>query len=74
LRRVSLAAVAVVTVGCLGGCATHAAHSTWPLPGGDLAGTRVHDPIVVPWSSGQDIAPPLLRNTVAAALGAEAYS
>jgi hypothetical protein len=39
---------------------------------GDLAGTRVHDPIVVPWSNGQDVAPPLLRNTIAAALSSQA--
>lgn len=39
---------------------------------GDLAGTRVHGPIVVPWSNGQDVAPPMLRNTLAAALGAQA--
>jgi hypothetical protein len=39
---------------------------------GDLAGTRVRDPIVVPWSNGQQVAPPLLRNTLAAALGAQA--
>jgi hypothetical protein len=39
---------------------------------GDLAGTRVHGPIVVPWSNGLDVAPPLLRNTLAAALGAQA--
>ncbi len=38
---------------------------------GDLAGTRVREPVVVPWSNGQDVAPPMLRNTVAAALGAQ---
>jgi hypothetical protein len=39
---------------------------------GDVAGTRVRDPVVVPWSNGHGVAPPLLRNTVALALGAEA--
>jgi hypothetical protein len=38
---------------------------------GDLAGTTVHGPTVVPWSTGQPVAPPTLRKTVAAALGAE---
>jgi len=38
---------------------------------GDLAGTRIRTPIVVPWSNGEDVAPPLLRNTVAAALSSE---
>lgn len=39
---------------------------------GDLASTHVGGPIVVPWSDGQAVAPPMLRNTVAAALGAQA--
>ncbi len=39
---------------------------------GDLDGARTHEPIVVPWSSGTQVAPPALRNTVAAALGAQA--
>ena len=39
---------------------------------GDLATTRVREPTVVPWSDGQAVAPPTLRNTVAAALGAQA--
>jgi hypothetical protein len=38
---------------------------------GDLAGTTVHGPTVVPWSTGQRVAPPTLRKTVAAALGAQ---
>ena len=38
---------------------------------GDLAGTRIHGPIVVPWSNGPELAPPALRNTVAASLGAQ---
>jgi hypothetical protein len=36
---------------------------------GDMAGTAVHDPIVLPWSDSTLVAPPLLRNTVASALG-----
>jgi Peptidase family M28 len=39
---------------------------------GDLAGATVREPIVVPWSNGQDVAPPMLRNTVAATLNAQA--
>ena len=39
---------------------------------GDLASAQVHQPIVVPWSTGQWVAPPRLRNTLAAALGAQA--
>lgn len=35
---------------------------------GDLAGQDVRQPIVVPWSNSQNIAPPLLGNTLAAAL------
>jgi hypothetical protein len=39
---------------------------------GDLAGTSIHKPIVVPWSNGQNVAPPGLRNTIAAILGTQA--
>ncbi len=39
---------------------------------GDLASAHVRQPIVVPWSSGQRVAPPLLRNTIAAALNQQA--
>jgi hypothetical protein len=35
---------------------------------GDMASRTVRGPLVVPWSDGQQIAPPLLRNTVAGAL------
>jgi hypothetical protein len=35
---------------------------------GDMGGPTVREPIVVPWSNGQQVAPPLLRNTVASAL------
>lgn len=38
---------------------------------GDLASRDVRGPVVVPWSSGQAVAPPMLRNTVAAALSAQ---
>ena len=38
---------------------------------GDVAGTRVTEPVVVPWSSGENIAPLLLRNTAAAAIRGE---
>jgi hypothetical protein len=39
---------------------------------GDLAGARVRQPIIVPWSNSQQVAPPVLRNTVAAAVSSEA--
>ncbi len=39
---------------------------------GDLASDGLREPVVIPWSNGIGIAPPLLRNTVAAALGAQA--
>jgi hypothetical protein len=39
---------------------------------GDLTGPRAHQPVLVPWSTGPRLAPPLLRNTLAAALGAQA--
>jgi Peptidase family M28 len=38
---------------------------------GDLAGTTVHGPVVVPWSDGQAVAPPVLRKTLASALAAQ---
>lgn len=39
---------------------------------GDLAGLQIDGPIVVPWSNGQRVAPPMLRNTVAGALSSQA--
>jgi hypothetical protein len=39
---------------------------------GDMAGTSVREPVVVPWSDSQLVAPPVLRSTVSAALGAQA--
>jgi hypothetical protein len=39
---------------------------------GDLASTQVREPVVVPWSNSQEVAPSLLRNTVAAALRSQA--
>lgn len=39
---------------------------------GDLAGSGVRQPIVVPWSNGQQVAPPVLRNTLAADISAQA--
>ncbi|HEY2320245.1 MAG TPA: hypothetical protein VGH67_18200 [Solirubrobacteraceae bacterium] len=38
---------------------------------GDLASARVQQPIILPWSTRQAVAPPLLRNTVASALRAQ---
>ncbi len=39
---------------------------------GDMASRTVRPPLVVPWSDGQQIAPALLRNTVAGALSTQA--
>lgn len=39
---------------------------------GDLAGKHAREPVVVPWSNGTGVAPPMLRNTVAAALRSQA--
>ncbi len=39
---------------------------------GNLAGTKLGDPIVDPFSDGEQVAPPMLRNTIAAALGSQA--
>ncbi len=39
---------------------------------GDMAGLESRSPIVVPWSGSQLVAPPLLRNTVSAALAQQA--
>lgn len=38
---------------------------------GDLAGTGMRQPLVVPWSDGQSVAPPALRNTISAAVSAQ---
>jgi hypothetical protein len=39
---------------------------------GDVAGTGLREPVVVPWSGGQQVAPPLLRNTISSAVSAQA--
>jgi hypothetical protein len=39
---------------------------------GDLAGTPTRQPIVASWSTSQLVAPPMLRNTIAGALSAQA--
>jgi hypothetical protein len=39
---------------------------------GDLASSAARDPVIVPWSNGQALAPTLLRNTLSAALGGQA--
>jgi hypothetical protein len=39
---------------------------------GDVAGKSVTEPVVVPWSQGENLAPLLLRNTAAAAVRSEA--
>src|SRR5579864_4259964 len=35
---------------------------------GDMSATTVREPVLVPWSNAQNVAPPLLRSTVASAL------
>ncbi len=39
---------------------------------GDLAGSQINQPIVVPWSDSQAVAPTMLRNTLAASLSSQA--
>jgi hypothetical protein len=52
-----------------------AATLTGPVDGvvilGDLASSRVQQPIILPWSTRQAVAPTALRNTVASALAAQ---
>jgi hypothetical protein len=38
---------------------------------GDLASPHAHQPVVIPWSAGHTVAPPVLRNTVGATLAAQ---
>jgi hypothetical protein len=38
---------------------------------GDMASTSVHEPVVVPWSDSELLAPPLLRHTAATALASQ---
>jgi hypothetical protein len=38
---------------------------------GDMSGTSMRRPLVVPWSTGEQLAPPVLRNTVAAVLSSQ---
>jgi hypothetical protein len=60
--------------------AAGAGHLISALPGpidavlvlGDMAGTNVRKPVVVPWSDGELVAPPLLRRTVGNALSTQA--
>ncbi|MGH2858022.1 MAG: M28 family peptidase [Solirubrobacteraceae bacterium] len=39
---------------------------------GDVASTRIRQPIVIPWSMARSIAPPQLRNTLVSALASQA--
>ncbi|HUZ27979.1 MAG TPA: hypothetical protein VMU90_01990, partial [Solirubrobacteraceae bacterium] len=65
------------TTGSVGAAGARRLAATLPQPVdavivlGDLAGTTVREPVVVPWSDGQRVAPSMLRNTVGAALGTE---
>ncbi len=38
---------------------------------GDLAGAGTRQPLIIPWSDGQNVAPTALRDTVSAALSAQ---
>src|SRR5579875_2792359 len=64
--------------GSVGGAGAVALARTLPRPVdavlvlGDLAAPRVRQPVVVPWSDAQRLAPPLLRSTVAQALSSQA--
>ena len=59
--------------------AAGAQHLASELPGqvdavlmlGDMAGASTREPVVVPWSDGQQVAPTMLRNTLASALSAQ---
>jgi hypothetical protein len=69
--------VLVSTSGSAGAAASLQLARTLPGPVdavlvlGDLAGSQTRAPILVPWSDGQRVAPPMLRNTVAGALSAQ---
>ncbi len=39
---------------------------------GDLASAHLHQPILIPWSNTQEVAPPVLRNTLGAELSQQA--
>jgi hypothetical protein len=58
------------------GAANLAGRLQGPIDGvivlGDLANAHVTEPVVVPWSNGTGVAPPALRNTVAAAISSQA--
>lgn len=66
------------TSGSAGGAGATELARTLPQPVdavivlGDLAASTIREPIVIPWSNGTRVAPPLLRNTVAAALQSQA--
>jgi hypothetical protein len=70
--------VVASTSGTAGGAGAIELARTLPAPIdavvvlGDLAGSGVRQPIVVPWSNGQKVAPPALRNTLGAALQGQA--
>jgi hypothetical protein len=77
-RTLNRTVVLVSTSGSIGTAgAAHLADKFGTTPDavialGDLASSRLRYPVVVPWSDSENVAPPMLRNTVAAALGAQA--
>jgi hypothetical protein len=76
-QTLSRTLVVVSTSGSDGAAGTQRLVSQLPRPVdavvvlGDLAGTGTRQPLVVPWSDGQQVAPAALRNTVSAALSAQ---
>jgi hypothetical protein len=69
--------VVVSTSGSDGAAGTQRLASRLPGPVdavlvlGDLAGTGARQPLVVPWSDGQNVAPAALRNTLSGSLNAQ---
>ena len=72
-RSVVLASTSATqgTAGALRLAATLAGPIDGVIVLGDLASARVQQPIILPWSTRQDVAPTILRNTVASALSAQ---
>ena len=76
-QPVNRSVVLVSTSGSTGAAGTAALIRALPEPVdavlvlGDVAGTSIRQPVVVPWSDGQKVAPPLLRHTVGTALSTQ---
>lgn len=65
------------TSGTQGGAGARALAAGLPQPIdavlvlGDLASAHAHQPVLIPWSTRQTVAPPVLRNTLASVLSAQ---